>query len=303
MERNAMDGLYENLLRSIADPFFIIGEDGTYLDVFGGTERSLYDDARSLKGRNIHDFMEPSFAAFFMEQVRRSLEGSRLHIFEYQLETEKVDGIPRVGPGGLQWFEARLRSLDEPVEGQRAVTALVLNITERKQMQQRLRDLSCQDSLTQVANRRYFFERFSDQLDLFIQDKVPLAVLIIDIDRFKTINDTYGHFAGDHVLCVLAKLLRTLLREKDLLARFGGDEFIISVEGRPLEAVIDLAEEIREQTHHHLFTFGETRISLSVSIGVSIVSIFDTDTTGIVKRADKALYLAKEGGRNRVERL
>lgn len=303
MERGAMHGLFENLLGSIADPWFIIAEDGTYLDAFGGTEKTLYDDARSLRGRNIHDFMEPGFATFFMEQVRGCLEGTKLHVFEYQLETGKVDGITKDGPGGMQWFEARIQPLKEPVEGHRAVTALILNITRRKKLQQQLRDLSSRDPLTNLPSRRWFFERFSEQLDLFIRDKVPLAVMILDIDRFKTVNTAYGHFAGDHVLRDLAALLEHLLRTEDALARFGDDEFIIWVEGLAFEAVMELSEHIRDQVHRHTFSFGETVMSISVSIGVSAVSLFDTDVTGIVSRADKALCLAKERGRNRVERL
>lgn len=303
MEGLAMVELYENLLKSIADPFFIIAEDGTYLDAFGGTERSLYDDASLLKGRNIHDFMEAEFAEFFMSQVQRSLDSGLLHVFEYQLATETVEGIPKNGPGGLQWFEARIYPLKDLYEGKQAVTALILNISDRKNLQQRLRDLSYQDSLTRVANRRYFFERLSEQLDLYTQDKAPLSIMVLDLDHFKHINDTYGHFAGDHVLKELVDIVKRVIRKEDVLARFGGDEFIISMEGLPLEKVLDLAEAVRQQVHKHQFNFGDVTLPITVSIGVSNVTVFDTDTTSIVSRADKALYRAKELGRNTVVRM
>ena len=90
MNHHAMVDLYENLLRSIADPFFIIYEEGTYLDVFGGTERSLYDDAQTLKGKNIYDFMEVQFAQSFMQEVKRTLRNNMLHSFEYQLAPDTV---------------------------------------------------------------------------------------------------------------------------------------------------------------------------------------------------------------------
>ncbi|MFA7643288.1 MAG: sensor domain-containing diguanylate cyclase [Sphaerochaetaceae bacterium] len=302
MESHDMHKLYENLLKSIADPFFIISDEGTYLDTFGGTERSLYDDAHLLKGRNIHDFMAPDFADFFMSQVKRALDGSLLNVFEYQLETETVEGIPKNGPGGIQWFEARLYPLPDLYHGKRAVTALILNISERKHMQQRLRDLSYQDALTRVANRRYFFERLSEQLDLFMQDKSPLSVMILDIDHFKRINDTYGHFAGDQVMKELVDVVRRMIPKDAVLARFGGDEFIVSAEGLPLHEMTALAERLREQIHKHLFSFGDMSIPVTISIGVSTVTVFDTDTESIVSRADKALYQAKELGRNRVVR-
>ncbi len=300
MERHAMVNLYENLLKSIADPFFIISEEGTYLDVFGGTERSLYDDAQTLKGKNIFDFMEAQFAESFMLEVKRTLDNNMLHSFEYQLATETVQGIPKTGPCGMQWYEARLFPLASPYGDQRAVTALILNITERKHMQQKLRDFSYQDPLTLVSNRRYFFERLNEQLDLYRQEKFPLTVMILDVDHFKQINDTYGHFAGDQILKQVVSVIRKIVRREDILARFGGDEFIMSLEGLPLSNVMEMAECIREGIQETHFIVAENSFLVTISIGIAEVTIFDTETESIVSRADKALYVAKEQGRNKV---
>ena len=303
MNSYAPHDLYENLLKSIADPFFVIAEDGTYLDAFGGSERKLYDDAVSLKGRNIHDFMEAEFAQFFMEQVCRALSLGSIHCFEYQLQTDSVEGIPKNGPGGKQWFEARLYPLENLYEGKRAVTALILNISERKSLQQRLRELSYQDSLTKVFNRRYFFERLSEQLELYTQDRISLAIMVLDIDQFKDINDTYGHFSGDHILKQVVQVLEQFITPDITLARFGGDEFIFSVERLPFDEVMRSAECVRAAIEREKFVFAEHTIPVTVSIGVSQVTQFDTDTASIVSRADKALYLAKTQGRNRVVRM
>lgn len=300
MDRNARIELYENLLKTIADPFFVIGEDGTYLDVLGGAERSLYDDASSLKGRNIHDFMEPDFAKYFMEQVRRAMDGSTLHCFEYQLATETVDGIPKNGPGGTQWFEARLFPVAQRYDGQRAVIALIININERKLMHQRLRELSYQDALTQVANRRFFIERLGEQLDTFFRNKNPLSLMLLDIDWFKHINDTYGHLAGDQILKQLVVVIRGVLNTQDTVARFGGDEFIVSMEKVPLVQALAIAEQLRDRVQQCVFSYGDTNLSVTVSIGVSEATPFDTDMASFISRSDKALYQAKEGGRNKV---
>ncbi len=303
MQYHAMFNLYENLLRSIADPFFIISEEGTYLDVFGGTERSLYDDAQNLKGKNIYDFMEEQFAESFMQEVKRTLDNNMLHSFEYSLVTETIRGIPKTGPGGMQWYEARLFPLASLYNNQRAVTALILNITERKIMQQKLRAFSYQDPLTLVSNRRYFFERLNEQLDLFKQDNYPLTVMILDIDHFKHINDAHGHFAGDQILKQAVSIIRNIARRDDIVARFGGDEFIMSVEGLSIPEVIELAETIREGIQQASFVVAEHSFLVTVSIGIADVTIFDTETESIVSRADKALYRAKEQGRNRVVHL
>ena len=303
MDHFEREDLYRNLLKSIVDPFFIISEDGTYLDVFGGTERSLYDDAAMLKGRNIYDFMEKEFADFFMGQVQRTLDIGIMNTFEYQLATETVDIIPKNGPGGMQWFEARMYPLEGVYDNQRTVTALILNITERKQLQQKLRELSYQDSLTKIYNRRFFFERLSEQLEIYTQDKIPLSVVIMDVDHFKEINDAYGHFAGDQILKQLVEVIRSMLHSDDTLARFGGDEFIISLEGYSLQKTLDFAEELRLKIQHEAFVFGQVSVPVTISLGVSDVTLFDTDTASIIARADKALYMAKTQGRNRVVRL
>lgn len=300
MNHHAMVDLYENLLRSIADPFFIISEEGTYLDVFGGTERSLYDDPQTLKGKNIYDFMEVQFAQSFMQEVKRTLRNNMLHSFEYQLAPDTVQGIPKTGPMGMQWYEARLFPLASLYDNQRAVTALILNITERKQMQQKLRELSYQDPLTLVANRRYFFEHLHEQLDVYMQNMLPLAVMVLDIDHFKLINDTYGHFAGDQILKQLVTIIRQVVRCEDIVARFGGDEFIISLEGLPLPKVMEMAEEIRIRVEQGHFIVAEDSFLVTISIGIADVTIFDTEIESIVSRADKALYIAKSQGRNKV---
>ncbi len=301
MENADLSELYVNLFKTIPDPFFIVSESGTYLEVLGGIERTLYDDASSLKGRNIYDFSEKSFADFFMDQVRKTLETGMLNCFEYQLETRKVD-IPTNGPGGLQWFEARLYPLANLYHGQRAVTAMIINISERKTMQQRLRDLSYMDPLTCVANRRFFLEHLGEELESFLSDQTPVSVMILDIDHFKLVNDTYGHLAGDQVLKDLVLIAKSILRKRDIIARFGGDEFIISMVGVDISHAQQLADQLRERVKQYDFYVEGIHIKVTISIGVSNACQYDTDISSIISKADKALYQAKELGRDQVRR-
>ena len=301
METKDMTELYVNLFKTIPDPFLIVSEDGTYLEVLGGIERTLYDDASSLKGRNIYDFSEKSFADFFMGQVHKTLETGLLNCFEYQLETSKID-LPSVGPGGVQWFEARLYPLSNLYNGKRAVTAMLMNISERKSMQQKLKDLSYMDPLTAVANRRYFLERIEDELELFFLENSPVSVMILDIDLFKQINDAYGHLAGDYVLKELVLVAKSILRKRDLIARFGGDEFIFSMVGLDINAAATLAERLRECVKSHVFNYENQIVPVTISIGISDANQYDTDISSIISRADKALYQAKELGRNQVRK-
>ncbi len=301
MDNQNISELYMNLFKTIPDPFFIVSESGTYLEVLGGIERSLYDDASSLKGRNIYEFSEKSFADFFMDQVHKTLDTGMLNCFEYQLETRKVD-LPKNGPGGIQWFEARLYPLANLYHGQRAVTAMIINISERKTMQQRLRDLSYMDPLTAVANRRFFLEHLEEELEGFLSDQTPVSVMILDIDHFKLINDSYGHLAGDQVLKDLVTIARSVLRKRDIIARFGGDEFIMSMVGVEIAETHQIADQLREQVKQHEFSIEGVQLKVTISIGVSNASLYDTDISSIISRADKALYQAKELGRDQVRR-
>jgi diguanylate cyclase (GGDEF)-like protein/PAS domain S-box-containing protein len=295
-------GVYESILKTIADPFFIIGENGTYLDVLGGTDRSLYDDAQTLKGKNIYHFMEKEFAQFFMDKVKMTFEMNRLHSFEYKLETETVKGILQNGPGGIQWFEARMFPLQFMYEGQKAVVTLLINITERKKLQQKLKDLSYKDPLTMVGNRRYFFEKLDAHIDIYAKDKTPCAVVVIDVDNFKIINDTYGHYVGDQVLKEISQLLTSGLQKDDYVARFGGDEFIVALIGYAgSDSVLKWADSIRMMIEQHPFIVGDITLFITISMGITDMLIMDGETTSIVSRADKALYEAKHNGRNRVE--
>lgn len=292
--------VYENLLLSLPDPFFVIREDGTYVEAFGSIERSLYDDNSKLKGKNIYECMPKEFADYFMSQVHRTLNGTGLTVFEYQLETERVLGIPKEGPPGTQWFEARLYPLDTLYDGQRAVTALVLQISDRKTIQHRLRELSYQDPVTKVANRRFFFKMLAQQLDLFRNSYTPLSLLLIDIDHFKLINDTHGHLCGDAILQSVVNTIGEVIGEGNLLARFGGDEFVVYIKGKSTQDVKELGETIRQKVEQNITRCDNIPVAATVSVGLTHVNSFDADVESIFKRVDIALYRAKHQGRNKV---
>ena len=151
------------------------------------------------------------------------------------------------------------------------------------------------DALTGLKNRRYFRVKLLAALAEFQQSGTPLSLLIIDIDYFKKINDTYGHPIGDLVLAGLAQLLQSKSREHDLVARFGGEEFVIMLPNTSADEAVRIAEQYRlaaETTQ-----FGEYKIT--VSIGVSTAVLDDTKET-LLEKADQALYVSKSNGRNRV---
>jgi diguanylate cyclase (GGDEF)-like protein len=178
-----------------------------------------------------------------------------------------------------------------------------VNESELHEKQLELELISKTDSLTRVYNRHYFAEQITYQWNLAIRNGSKLAILIIDIDHFKSINDTYGHVVGDACLVHLAQVIRkSAKRSTDMVVRYGGEEFVVILPKAQVEASQILAETIRSNIEHSLFVQEQLHLSLTASIGLCVMDpSVDNEHTELLSRADKALYQAKASGRNRVE--
>lgn len=175
------------------------------------------------------------------------------------------------------------------------------DITERKKMEEELRRLATTDALTGVNNRRRFNEISERELMRCKRYQHPLCVLMLDADHFKNVNDTYGHEAGDRVLKALANVCIAKLRDVDVLGRFGGEEFTVTLPETSLETALEAAERLRESLAATRVELEDGQeISFTVSIGASNLQDTDTSLSDLLNRADAALYKAKEEGRNRV---
>jgi len=161
--------------------------------------------------------------------------------------------------------------------------------------------LSLTDPLTKIGNRRAFFEISEQLLKLANRDKEQMSLMILDIDLFKKVNDTYGHLIGDEILKFLVQNIQMKLRDSDILSRFGGEEFIVLLSKTDIDGAKVVAQNIREHIENINYVDKEYSINITISIGVSQSNKNDTHMRTIVQRADEALYKAKENGRNRVE--
>jgi diguanylate cyclase (GGDEF)-like protein len=161
--------------------------------------------------------------------------------------------------------------------------------------------LTILDGLTQIHNQRYMTEFLEREVVRSQRHNRPLAVLMIDLDRFKTINDTHGHLCGDFVLREMTDVIRDTVRKEDLFARYGGEEFVlVLVETGPEEAVL-VAERIRQSVEDHPFQFESAGVKLTISIGIACMTgDMDATPAGLLRQADENLYQAKRSGRNRV---
>ncbi|WP_027579347.1 diguanylate cyclase [Bradyrhizobium sp. Ai1a-2] len=179
-------------------------------------------------------------------------------------------------------------------------TAVIRDITDRVRLMDLLQKQAVTDELTGLPNRREFLEVMENVLS----SNEHLAVLMLDVDYFKKVNDTYGHDAGDEVLRVLAKVGMAASRKMDVFARWGGEEFVAALPGSDVDQARAIAEKLRatfeKQDFEHDWSVGRA-IPFTVSIGVATRVDGENDLDAIMKRADEALYQAKESGRNRVE--
>ncbi len=170
-----------------------------------------------------------------------------------------------------------------------------------------MRRTSLIDTLTGVNNRRFLEQRIGEELDRSQRHDEPLSCLFLDIDHFKSINDTYGHQAGDYVLAMVAGMIKKQLRNNDVLARYGGEEFVALLSNIDENLATDIAERIRRSIKDLKLKYNEQNIEITISIGSSAyhpskaASISSAKiAVKLIQSADKALYVAKNNGRDRV---
>ncbi len=158
------------------------------------------------------------------------------------------------------------------------------------------------DALSGVANRKAFDETLQYLLSTFHREQTPFALLILDVDHFKWINDTHGHAAGDLVVRNLADFIKSLVRPNDFVARFGGDEFVVLFAQIDREIAATAADRIRQAIARHPFDVGTSNERVAVTCSVGLATIAEGDTAeAIFARADEALYRSKRGGRNQLQ--
>ena len=200
------------------------------------------------------------------------------------------------GEGGDAVARAPGQARDE-----RGYSLIIRDITDKRKAGEALRKAISCDHLTGLANRRAFFE--TAELEVGRWKRLPraLSLIMIDVDHFKAVNDTYGHPAGDAVLRSLAATLAGMFREVDLVARIGGEEFVVLLPSAELAGAAAVADRVRRKIEAQVVDAAGVPVRCTVSAGVATMTADVADLAGLMKRADQALYAAKGSGRNRVE--
>ena len=169
-------------------------------------------------------------------------------------------------------------------------------------LQEELKLLASTDPMTKLYNRRYFMEISKSILDLAKRNKRCSAIIMLDIDKFKNINDTYGHNIGDDAIILLSQTLQKFTRKSDVVSRWGGEEFVMLLSNTDFEGALVIAEKLRVTVENQVLVLEENQeLKFTISIGVSAVDTQnDLNIEAAINRADEALYEAKESGRNKV---
>lgn len=301
---NQIDSLLEPQLEqwkavidALPDPVFILTETGLYADLVGGRDPGFYHDGAQLIGKHLSDVVSDEKVSWFLSQIKMTLDSNRLHTVEYGLSGNDVKGINLAsGPNGTLWFEGRLQPLKTLYAGERAVVWVARNITSRHQLENKLRILSETDDLTGVYNKRKLLQELKTHYLNFTQSQKNIALLMLDADYFKQINDLYGHLKGDEVLTKMAQCSTAELNNRGSLFRFGGEEFAIILPSTSIKQAEEFANQLRVNISKTLTLPQIDRISVSIGITQFIESDKQEDT--VIGRADQALYQAKEDGRN-----
>jgi diguanylate cyclase (GGDEF)-like protein len=280
------------VLAAIPDTFFRLSKDGIYLDYEQGHDAATSIPVHECVGKHIAQMLPPDIAERIIEQMHAVLETQQVRSVDYEMPRE----------GTIHHFEARLVAT-----GEDQVLGLVRDISERKRTEEQIRRLAYCDSLTGIPNRQAFLETLERELHRSKAGNKKFAVLFMDLDAFKRINDTLGHNVGDHLLQIVSERLRETIRPSDLvsrneqphnLARLGGDEFTILIPDlERVENALNVAQRVKDAMRRPFMIEGH-EIFVTASIGISLFPEDGDDCDSLLKFADTAMYHAKNCGKN-----
>jgi diguanylate cyclase (GGDEF)-like protein len=278
------------VLAAIPDTFFRLSCSGYYLDYEQGHDPGAAFSEEDCVGRHVRDVLPRQIAERLLEQLKSVLSTQSIRSVDYELTRR----------GEVHHFEARLVST-----GSGEVLGLVRDISERKRTEEQIRRLAYCDSLTGIPNRQAFLETLEHELARSARELRKFAILFMDLDSFKRINDTLGHNVGDQLLRIVSVRLHETIRPgdhvaqiKSSLARLGGDEFTILIPDLDrAEDALNVAHRVKDAMRRPFLLEGH-EIFVTASIGISLYPDDGEDCTSLLKFADTAMYHAKNCGKN-----
>jgi diguanylate cyclase (GGDEF)-like protein/PAS domain S-box-containing protein len=246
-----------------------------------------------VKGQSLEMLLPPEFIKSSMELIRKTATGERWETVEIKIQHR--DGEVRT----VLWNSATLFGAD----GHTPISTIAQgqDITERKRLEDKLKQQATTDALTGITNRRRFMELAENEIKRGIRLKHPMAMAVIDLDHFKQINDTHGHSTGDLALIAFTQICKKNIREIDIFARFGGDEFVLLFPETARDDAYMVMERVRLALTSQPIDLGGKLVPMTLSAGIAHLTDESISLDALLEHADQALYKAKEAGRNHVD--
>lgn len=280
-----------NAIDMLPSPIFIKDRDCRHIACNRAFENIIGLSLSRLIGATVHDIAPAELAAIYEKADRDLITRGGTQSYETNLRYD--DGTLH----DVIFFKSAFYNAEGKADG---ISGVILDITERKRLENELAQAAREDFLTGALNLRTFYELANQEFSCFKRTGETFSLLMLDLDHFKKINDTLGHEAGDDALQKFVRIVKANLREQDIFARTGGDEFRLLLPGTPQPGAILLAERIRSEVNLVKIGAPDNSIALSVSAGLCSSLADDKAIDDIIRRADVALYRAKAAGRNTV---
>lgn len=312
---------YRFMLENSADTFWELDRDFRFTYISQADRRIRGFAESEVLGQNLFDMLTPESRQRVLQDMgaRQQAEqrGEASGPMRFELEMYCKDGstvwaesqsVPyRDATGTILGFHGVTRDITEQkrfrTEQQQANELLARQLREIQDLQARLQEQAIRDGLTGLFNRRYLDETLPRELSRAKRDGYPLAIIMLDIDHFKHINDTYGHPTGDDVIKCLGAIIRQGAREGDIACRYGGEEFVIVLPHMETDAALQRAEKWRADVQSTVVRHGDLDIRFTISAGVSAYPDHAANPEALIACVDTALYRSKTDGRNRVTRF
>jgi len=304
-----METLYQRIFEYSPDALLVVDPTGCITLVNAHAETLFGYDRSELVGKPIEVLVPPRFArhhashrAGFNAQAHSRPMGAAVELSALRKDGSEFPVDIMLSPMFMKGHPLTLCVVRDITERKAAADKLRQQAEELQKLHSTLQDLASHDSLTGLLNRRAFHELATQMLKSAHRRKEPAALIMLDLDHFKQVNDHYGHLEGDHVLKMVAEALKATARENDIVARHGGEEFIMAILG------VDEAESLvaAERVRTAIAAITDTKCRITASLGVAAFKpgVQKRDVSKILEemlgQADKALYAAKNNGRNQV---
>jgi diguanylate cyclase (GGDEF)-like protein/PAS domain S-box-containing protein len=293
-ERKKAEDKIKALLEAAPDPIIEVDGDGRLVMANARTDQLFGYEREEILGRPVERLFAPRSRDMIAEQFSNALRdrvtgaGHKLT----ELWGQRKDGTE---------FPVEVALSTLGTEDGNVVTSIIRDVTERKRFETQLLHLADHDALTGLYNRRRFEAEVIEYRDHAVRYEEEGAVLLLDLDRFKYVNDTYGHTAGDEVIREVAHALQGEVRKTDVVARLGGDEFAVLLKKAGRAECERVASQLLRAVRERVMPIDGARVSMTTSVGIAPFGADETDLEALLVNADLAMYAAKEGGGNKLE--